>query len=57
MEKGIIISVRKDIETLVDICEITDFLHFNPLDFYKIVQLVKCRILSYDEKIQNILHL
>ena len=48
--KGIIISIRKDIETFVDICEITDFLHFNPLDFYKIVQLVKCRILSYDEK-------
>jgi len=48
--KGIIISIRKDIETLVDICEITDFLHFNLLDFYKIVQLVKCRILSYDEK-------
>ena len=48
--KGIIISIRKDIETFVDICEITDFLYFNPLEFYKIGQLVKCRILSYDEK-------
>ena len=48
--KGIIISIRKDIETFVDICEITDFLHYNPLDFYKIGQLVKCRILTHDEK-------
>ena len=48
--KGLIISIRKDIETFVDICEITDFLHFNPLDFYKIGQLIKCRILSYDDK-------
>ena len=48
--KGIIISIRKDIETFVDICEITDYLHYNPLDFYKIGQLVKCRILSHDEK-------
>ena len=48
--KGLIISVRKDIETFVDICEITDFLHYNPLDFYKIGQLVKCRIISRDDK-------
>ena len=48
--KGLIISIRKDIETFVDICEITDFLHYDPLDFYKIGQLVKCRILSFDEK-------
>ena len=48
--KGLIISIRKDIETFVDICEITDYLHYNPLDFYKIGQLVKCRILSYDDK-------
>ena len=48
--KGIIISIRKDVETFVDICEITDYLHYNPLDFYKIGQLVKCRILSYHEK-------
>ena len=48
--KGLIISIRKDIETFVDICEITDFLHYNPLEFYKIGQLVKCRILSHDDK-------
>ena len=48
--KGIIISIRKDVETFVDICEITDYLHYNPLDFYKIGQLVKCRILSYHDK-------
>ena len=48
--KGLIISIRKDVETFVDICEITDFLHYNPLDFYKIGQFVKCRILSHDDK-------
>ena len=48
--KGLIISIRKGIETFVDICEITDFLHYDPLDFYKIGQIVKCRILSFDEK-------
>ena len=48
--KGIIVSIRKGIETFVDICEITDFLHYDPLDFYKIGQIVKCRILSFDEK-------
>ena len=48
--KGLIISIRKGVETFVDICEITDFLHYDPLDFYKLGQLVKCRILSFDEK-------
>ena len=48
--KGLIISIKKGIETFVDICEITDFLHYDPLDFYKIGQIVKCRILSLDEK-------
>ena len=48
--KGLIIQIRKDVETFVDICEITDYLHYNPLDFYKIGQLVKCRILSHDDK-------
>ena len=52
--KGLIISIRKDIETFVDIYEITDFLHYVPLDFYKIGQLVKCRILSFDEKTSKI---
>ena len=48
--KGIIVQIRKGIETFIDICEITDFLHYDPLDFYKIGQIVKCRILSFDEK-------
>ena len=48
--KGLIISIKKGIETFVDICEITDFLHYDPLDFYKVGQLVKCRLLSFDEK-------
>ena len=48
--KGIIVSIRKGIETFVDICEITDFLHYDPLEFYKLGQLVKCRILSFEEK-------
>ena len=48
--KGLIISIKKGIETFVDICEITDFLHYDPLDFYTIGQLVKCRLLSFDEK-------
>ncbi len=48
--KGLIISIKKEVETFVDICEITDFLHYDPLDFYKIGQIVKCRILSFDEK-------
>ena len=48
--KGLIISIRKGIETFVDICEITDYLHYDPLDFYKLGQIVKCRILSFDEK-------
>ena len=36
--KGIIVQIRKGIETFIDICEITDFLHYDPLDFYKIGQ-------------------
>ena len=49
--RGLIIdlNISKEIETFVDICEITDFLHYNPLEYYKKGQIVKCRILSKDE--------
>ena len=48
--RGLIIdlNISKEIETFVDICEITDFLHYNPLEYYKKGQIVKCRILSKD---------
>ena len=48
--RGLILdlNLNEKLETFVDITEITDFTVYNPLNFYSIGQIVKCRILSHD---------
>ena len=49
--RGLIIEIFSNkIETFVDITEITDDLYYNPLEYYKIGQILLTRILTYNSE-------
>ena len=49
--RGLIIDLNfpSKLEIFVDICEITDYLHYNPLTYFSKNQITKCRIISKNE--------
>ena len=49
--RGIILDLNfpSKLEIFVDICEITDYLHYNPLTYFNKNQITKCRIISRND--------
>lgn len=49
--RGIILDLNfpSKPEIFVDICEITDYLHYNPLTYFNKNQITKCRIISRND--------
>jgi rRNA biogenesis protein RRP5 len=51
--RGLIVDINDSHEGFVDVCEVSDDLHANPLEFYKKGHVLIARVISYDEKLNK----